>query len=185
MEGFMRLSSKFKNISLILICLLGGSGCAGIMVDQGIQGDDLSSISLGTHREGVEDVLGSPDKICPARTSNDEQIIYYYFDMGIRPDPDGGGTIATADILTFGLSELIFFPIAVMHFGVGGPNGLMKVTYDSNDVMVNSKKYSPRQLSASYGPMGFKPGIMDCEEDLPSVEKEKVEDEFDSVPMFY
>jgi hypothetical protein len=193
MEGFMRSSSYFKAISFILICLLSSSGCTVMMAASGKSGDDLSSVSFGTNRKDVEDVLGSPDKICPDRTSNDEQIIWYFFDEGISSQQraiDVSGAIA-GDLQTFGLNELLF-PIYLPLYIFSGPHGLMKVTYDNNDAVVNYKKYGYCELQASYGPKGYKPGVMDCQEDQQSGEEiketpkeeasEKVEDELDSEP---
>ena len=163
----MHSSSYFKTISLILMCLLSCSGCNVMMAASGTSGD-LSYVSpsfpLGENREDAEDALGSPDKKCP-RTSNDEQIIWYFFDEGIPPDA-GSAALATAhDVATFGLFELLSPFVFIFMVSTDGPNGLMKVVYDKNDIVVSYKKYSSCQLKASYGPKGYKPGVMDCQED--------------------
>lgn len=166
----MRSSSYFKTINLILICLLSSNGCAVYVASVGTPGD-LSSVSssfpLGENREDAEDVLGSPDKKCP-RTSNEEQIIYYYFDEGIPPvseqrvgyiDPQGVLGYVACEILTFGICGVVIGS-AMMYWD--GPNGLMTIVYDKNDIVVKYRKYSRNELAYSYGPKGYKRGILDC-----------------------
>jgi hypothetical protein len=170
MEGFMRSSSYFKTLSLILICLLSSNGCAVYVAAVGTPGD-LSSVSssfpLAENRKDVEEALGSPDKKCP-RTSNEEQIIYYYFDEGQPPaseegvgyiDPKGILGYVACEILTFGICGVVIGS-AMMY--ADGPNGLMTIVYDKNDIVVKYSKYSRNELAYSYGPKGYERGILDC-----------------------
>ena len=157
----MEMKKTYNITALILICLLSSSGCGPIMAASGTSGD-LSSVSnsfpLGENREDAEDVLGSPDKICP-RTSNDEQIIYYEFDTGIPPNPGDIPEALLCDILTFGICGAAIGSL-MLYFD--GPNGLMTVVYDQNNVVVNYLRYGSREYANSYGPEGYRPGIMDC-----------------------
>ncbi len=164
----MEMRKTHKISAWILICLLSSSGCAGVMQMRGTPGDDLGAISIGDDRLKVEGIVGLPDKTC-SRQPNEEQAIWYFYDEGQIPASIWSSSLIDLNyyacvIVTLGLCDLAF--ASIMDY-TNGLNGLIKVDYDTNDLVAGYHRYSHSDLNANWGPKGFSSGIYQCESQYP------------------
>jgi hypothetical protein len=121
-------------IGLAWVAAVMLSACSAMKELEGVPGTDISTVKVGTTRQQVESVLGTPKREWVTRA--DVRYCLYRYDAGVEPDPADAAALAFLDIASLGLAEL-FYAID-KRSRIYGPHKypLIAVSYDREGVVL-------------------------------------------------
>ena len=158
-------------VLLLISCLLGLSGCSVIMAATPSNEPELEGLQTGVARADVEKELGKPIEV---QRKWDVDIATYQYVSNDEASFGRAGFYAVVDVLTLGISELVFTPIESLQ----GDREYIRVVYDLNNRLVSAKRFVRKALlDAPEDMLGITGAKADGQQQAVTTEEAKTADE--------